>query len=101
MAALEGRGDADKLVADERELFDELIQDALMTPSAEAVQFAKTIRTKAGAVGFDDTGRWVRNLPGGGVKVLQEADDSGKGRRCQSQCQLSIPVRLTACTSNR
>lgn len=76
VAALEGRGDAGALDADERELFDELLSEAFDTPTPQELAFFAELREKGGGVGYDEQGRLVRGRPGGGVEVLREDDDS-------------------------
>lgn len=77
VAALEGRdGGADGLDDDERELFDELLGEALDAPSAESEAFYAKLREQGGGVGYDDQDRLVRGLPGGGVEVIEEPHDS-------------------------
>lgn len=76
VAALEGRGDASQLDVDESELFDELLGEALDTPTAEELMFFAKLKDRGGGVGYDEQGRLVRGLPGGGVEVLREADGS-------------------------
>lgn len=68
VAALEGRGDADALDADEHELFDELLGEALATATPQELAFFAELREKGGSVGYDMQGRLVRGLPGGDVK---------------------------------
>lgn len=76
VAALEGRGDADALDSDERELFDELFGEALAMPTPQTVALLAKLREEGGGVGYDEQGRLVRGLPGGGVEVLRDADGS-------------------------
>lgn len=74
-AALDGRFNADLLSPEELEYFEDLMAQSFLSPSAKSLQFAAAIRTKVGAVGLDDAGRLVRNLPGGGVEVIEDAGD--------------------------
>jgi hypothetical protein len=78
-AALDGRFNADMLSPDEREIYEDLLGEALTTPSAKSVEFMKRLRREGGAVGHDDTGRYVRSRPGGDVEVIKDADDRAKG----------------------
>lgn len=75
VAALDGRGDASQLDVDESELFDELLGEALETPTAEELAFFAKMHEEGGGIGYDEQGRLVRGLPGGGVEVLREAGD--------------------------
>jgi hypothetical protein len=72
-AALEGRFNADMLSPDEMEIYEDLLGEALMTPSRKSVEFMEQLRREGGAVGYDDAGRYVRSLPGGDVEVIENA----------------------------
>lgn len=75
-AALDGRFDPDTLSPDEMEIYEDLLGEALATPDADELAFFDHLRKQGGAVGYDDAGRFVRSLPGGGVEVIEEADGS-------------------------
>ncbi len=73
-AALNGRLDAELLSHDERLAFEESLGEALDTPSAKSVQSMNKLRYEGGAVGYDEHGRLVRRLAGGGIEVIEDAD---------------------------
>lgn len=72
-AALDGRFNADMLSPDELEIYEDLLAEALATPDAEELAFFDQLAKQGGAVGYDESGRYVRTLPGGGVEVIEEA----------------------------
>lgn len=69
-AALEGRFDADELEPDEYAIFEDLLGEALRTPLPQAEAFFEKRRQEGGGVGYDDEGRLVCGLPGGGEEVI-------------------------------
>lgn len=75
-AALEGQFNADMLSPDEMEIYEDLLGESFKTPSRNSIEFIKEFNQEGDAVGYDDEGRLVRTLPGGGVEVLEEADGS-------------------------
>lgn len=75
-AALDGRFSADMLSPDEMEIYEDLLIEALSTPDADELAFFEERRKRGGGAGYDDAGRYVRSLPGGGVEIIEEADGS-------------------------
>jgi hypothetical protein len=73
-AALDGRFNADMLSPDEMAIYEDLLSEALTTPDADEIAFFAERRARGGGVGYDDAGRLVRSLPGGGVEVIEEGD---------------------------
>ncbi|MBS0174284.1 MAG: hypothetical protein JSR64_09645 [Nitrospira sp.] len=71
-AALDGRFNADLLSPDERDIFEDLLGEALATPDAGELAYFDQLVNCGGAVGYDAAGRYVRSLPGGAVEVLHE-----------------------------
>ncbi|MDR0716521.1 MAG: ParD-like family protein [Azoarcus sp.] len=70
-AALQGRLDADRLDAAEREIYEDLAGEALASPLPAELEFFDALRREGGAVGFDGEGRLVRGLPEGGAEAIK------------------------------
>lgn len=78
-AALNGNFDADALNPVDRKAFDERLGDAMARPSPIALVECMRRTFEGGGVGYDEAGRYVRGLPGGGVEVIHEAENSHPG----------------------
>jgi len=74
-AALNGQLDVRLLSHNELMAFEESLGNALATPSAKSIQDMKALRDAGGAVGYDEQGRLIRKLPGGGVEVLEDPNE--------------------------
>ena len=48
-------------------------------PHPQAVKFFAALRERGGGVGYDDQGRLVWGLPGGGIDVVRDADGKPVG----------------------
>ena len=48
-------------------------------PHPEAVKSLAALRERGGGVGYDDQGRLVWGLPGGGIDVVRDADGKPVG----------------------
>lgn len=71
-AALDGQFDAGMLSLDEKQIFEDRLGEAFVTPSAKSIAFMQALRNEGGAVGYDEAGHYVRILPGGSVEAIPE-----------------------------
>lgn len=69
-AALAGQVDPGELEEGEFALFDDLLDQRMTLPTADALAFRARLRRTPGKVGYDESGRLVRTLPGGGVETI-------------------------------
>lgn len=73
-SALSGELDAETLFTQEREAFEELWGLAFeLNPSPKLVLFMTDLQQKGGSFGYDATGKYVRGLPDGKVKIISLA----------------------------
>jgi len=77
IAALRGELAVTELDESEGELFYDLV--GLVGPSEAARAYFAAMRERGGGVGYDDEGRLVWGLPGGGVDVVRDADGKPVG----------------------
>lgn len=74
-AALNGQLDVQLLSRNELMAFEESLGNAMAAPSTKSIQDMKALREAGGAVGYDEQGRLIRTLPGGGFEVLEDPNE--------------------------
>lgn len=71
-SAIAGQLSPATLTAEERRYYFDLLDDEMVTPSADEIEAAAARGREPGAVGYDDSGRLVRVRHDGGIDVIEE-----------------------------
>lgn len=79
-AALEGSFDPADLEPGERVIYDDLVVEALRTPSVEVIRAYERMGKIPGAVGYNERDQLVRVLPNGEPEILEDKADPKKAK---------------------
>lgn len=96
-AALQGSFDPADLEPGERVIYDDLVVEALCTPSLEQIHIYERLGNTLGAVGYNESDQIVRVVPNSSLRILEEADagesaETSQGRNDPDTCETSHQI---------